>query len=226
MHLIYCYTNLINNKKYIGQTNNLKRRIKQHKDDSFTNYSEARYNQLIHRAIRKYGLDNFEISVLEDNIPIELIDEKEKYYINKYNTIAPNGYNLTEGGMANKTAPVSSKYEDVFMIIVEELKGTKSLKEIAEQFNMSYSYLSDINNGTRLFHENIVYPIRKSSNSPNKEDYQIIIDMIENTNLSCAKIAKQLNLSAATVRKVNNGQIKKMVNLFPEKTFPLRKVNQ
>ena len=226
MHLIYCYTNLVNNKKYIGQTNNLKRRIKQHKDDSFTNYSEARYNQLIHRAIRKYGLDNFEISVLEDNIPTELIDEKEKYYINKYNTIAPNGYNLTEGGIANKTAPVPSKYEDVFMIIVEELKGTKSLKEIAEQFNMPYSYLSNINNGTRLFHENIVYPTRKSSNSPNKEDYQIIIDMIENTILSCAKIAKQLNLSAATVRKVNNGQIKKMVNLFPEKTFPLRKVNQ
>lgn len=226
MHLIYCYTNLINNKKYIGQTNNLKRRIKQHKDDSFTNYSEARYNQLIHQAIRKYGLDNFEISILEDNIPTELIDEKEKYYINKYNTIAPNGYNLTEGGIANKTAPVSSKYEDVFMTIVEELKGMKSLKEIAEQFNMPYSYLSNINNGTRLFHENIVYPIRKSSNSPNKEDYQIIIDIIENTNLSCAKIAKQLNLSAATVRKVNNGQIKKMANLFPEKTFPLRKVNQ
>lgn len=226
MHLVYCYTNLINNKKYVGQTNNLKRRVKQHKDDSFTNYNEARYNQLIHQAIRKYGLNNFKIDILEDNIPTELIDEKEKYYINKYNTIAPNGYNLTEGGMANKTAPVPSKYENGFLNIVKELKGEKNLKEIAEHFNMSYSYLSDINNGSRLFHENITYPIRKSSNSPNKEDYQIIIDMIENTNLSYAKIAKQLNLSAATVRKVNNGQIKKMVNLFPEKTFPLRKVNQ
>lgn len=226
MHLIYCYTNLINNKKYIGQTNNLKRRIKQHKDDSFTNYNEARYNQLIHQAIRKYGLDNFKIDILEDSIPIELIDKKEKYYIREYNTMVPNGYNLTEGGMANKTAPVPSKYENVFTLIVKELQGEKSLKEIAKHFNMSYSYLSDINNGTRLFHENIIYPIRKSSNSPSKEDYQIIIDMIENTNLSCAKIAQQLNLSAATVRKVNNGQIKKMINLFPEKTFPLRKVNQ
>lgn len=213
MHLIYCYTNLINNKKYVGQTNNLKRRVKQHKDDSFINYNEARYNQLIHQAIRKYGLNNFKIDILEDNIPTELIDEK-KYYINKYNTIAPNGYNLTEGGMANKTAPVPSKYENDFLNIVKELKGEKNLKEIAEQFNMSYSYLSDINNGSRLFHENITYPIRKSSNSPNKEDYQIIIDMIENTSLSCAKIAKQLNLSAATVRKVNNGQIKKWLIYF------------
>ena len=140
--------------------------------------------------------------------------------------MAPNGYNLTEGGMANKTAPMPSKYENVFEAIVKELKGEKSLKEIAKQFNMSYSYLSDINNGSRMFHENISYPIRKSSNSPSKEDYQIIIDMIENTNLSCAKIAQQLNLSAATVRKVNNGQIKRMINMFPEKTFPLRKVNQ
>lgn len=214
MHLVYCYTNLINNKKYVGQTNNLKKRVKQHKDDSFTNYNEARYNQLIHQAIRKYGLNNFKIDILEDNIPTELIDEKEKYYINKYNTIAPNGYNLTEGGIANKTVPVPSKYENDFLNIVKELKGEKNLKEIAEQFNMSYSYLSDINNGSRLFHENITYPIRKSSNSPNKEDYQIIIDMIENTNLSCAKIAKQLNLSAATVRKVNNGQIKKWLIYF------------
>ena len=226
MHLIYCYTNLINNKKYIGQTNNFKRRTKQHKDDSFTNYDEARYNQLIHQAIRKYGLNNFKIDILEDNIPTELIDEKEKYYISKYNTVAPNGYNLTEGGMANKTAPIPSRYKDDYFNIVKELKGEKSLKEIAEQFNMSYSYLSDINNGSRLFHENMVYPIRKSSNSPSKEDYQIIIDMLENTKLSCVKIAKQLNLSATTVRKVNNGQIKRMVNLFPEKTCPLRKVIQ
>ena len=43
MHLIYCYTNLINNKKYIGQTNNFKRRSKQHREDSFMNYNEARY---------------------------------------------------------------------------------------------------------------------------------------------------------------------------------------
>lgn len=73
--------------------------------------------------------------------------------------------------MANKTAPIPSKYENDFLNIVKELKGEKNLKEIAEQFNMSYSYLSDINNGSRLFHENIAYPIRKSSNSPNKEDY-------------------------------------------------------
>ena len=102
MHLVYCYTNLINNKKYVGQTNNLKRRVKQHKDDSFTNYNEARYNQLIHQAIRKYGLNNFKIDILEDNIPTELIDEKEKYYINKYNTIAPNGYNLKEKRVLRK----------------------------------------------------------------------------------------------------------------------------
>lgn len=73
--------------------------------------------------------------------------------------------------MANKTAPISSKYKNDYFNIVKELKGEKSLKEIAEQFNMSYSYLSDINNGSRLFHENMIYPIRKSSNSPSKEDY-------------------------------------------------------
>lgn len=119
--------------------------------------------------------------------------------------MAPNGYNLTEGGLANKTAPVPSRYKDSFVKIVQELKGEKSLKEIAEQFNMSYSYLSDINNGTRLFHENIQYPIRKSSNCPSKEQYQSIIDLLETTNLSQAKIAKLLNISVTTVGRVNNG---------------------
>lgn len=223
MHLIYCYTNLINNKKYIGQTNNFKRRSKQHREDSFMNYNEARYRQPIHQAIRKYGIENFKIEILEENIPTDKIDKKEQYYIKKYNTIAPNGYNLTEGGLANKTAPVPSRYKDSFAEIVQELKGEKSLKEIAQQFNMSYSYLSDINNGTRLFHENIQYPIRKSSNCPSKEQYQLIIDLLETTNLSQVKIAKLLNVSATTVGRVNNGQIQRMIDFFPEKTFPLRK---
>lgn len=38
MKYIYLYRNLINNKKYVGQTNNIERRKKQHRDDSFNNY--------------------------------------------------------------------------------------------------------------------------------------------------------------------------------------------
>ena len=61
IHYIYCYKNLINNKEYVGQTNNLKRRKKQHIQDSIHQHQghENAYNQPIHCAIRKYGIDNF-----------------------------------------------------------------------------------------------------------------------------------------------------------------------
>ena len=78
INYIYCYTNKQNGKKYVGQTNNIKRRYKQHKDDSFTNYNDARYNQAIHCAIRKYGLDNFEILEVLENKTSEEVNERER----------------------------------------------------------------------------------------------------------------------------------------------------
>lgn len=223
MRIIYCYTNLINNKKYIGQTNNLKRRIKQHRVDSYHNYDDKRYNQIIHQAIRKYGIENFQIEVLEDNISDEQIDEKEQYYIKKYNTMAPNGYNMTEGGLANKTAPVPSKIsEEEYNQIVKAIENNMSFKNIALKFNVSYSYISDINNGSRLFHQNIQYPIRKSINNPDKEYYQKIIDKLKSSSSSQAEIANELNISKTTVQRVNTGNIKKLRKLFPDLVFPIR----
>lgn len=64
MNYIYCYTNKINQHKYVGQTNNLNRRIREHKSCSF-NENSTSYNDLIHKKIREYGIDNFSIEVLE-----------------------------------------------------------------------------------------------------------------------------------------------------------------
>lgn len=55
--LIYCFENKINKKKYIGQTCNLKKRIKKHLEDAKTS------QLLIHKAIRKYGIHNFNIYI-------------------------------------------------------------------------------------------------------------------------------------------------------------------
>lgn len=51
MYYIYCYTNKINNYKYVGQTNNFKRRVREHRSSSFNEKSSS-YNDLFHQKMR------------------------------------------------------------------------------------------------------------------------------------------------------------------------------
>ena len=88
--IIYKITNNINNKIYIGQTTRtLEERIAEHK---------RKRNPLISKAIKKYGIENFSIEIIDKASAINELNEKEFYYIKKYNSISPNGYNQCEGG--------------------------------------------------------------------------------------------------------------------------------
>lgn len=55
-------------------------------------------NQVIDKAIQKYGFENFKEEILDQNISEAEAKEKEKQYIEHYNTQVPNGYNITSGG--------------------------------------------------------------------------------------------------------------------------------
>jgi group I intron endonuclease len=93
--IIYKVTNLVNNKVYIGKTvYSLEHRKKQHISDAKAN----RYNMLLHRAIMKYGEDNFCWEILDKVMFSDLLMDLEKFYIKKYKSRFPNGYNLTDGG--------------------------------------------------------------------------------------------------------------------------------
>lgn len=78
-------------KSYIGQTViPIHQRISQH--------AKRPNSILIYNAIKKYGLENMEWETLESNIPEPNLNKQETYYIKRYNSIYPNGYNLKEGG--------------------------------------------------------------------------------------------------------------------------------
>lgn len=84
------HKNKINGKIYIGQSCNLN--VRWHP----ISYKDCSY---FYNAIQKYGWDNFEHVILEDSLSIEEADQKEKYYIEKYNTLNRDyGYNLKSGG--------------------------------------------------------------------------------------------------------------------------------
>lgn len=93
---IYKITNKINGKSYIGKTNDIVRRWKEHR------YGHGG-TSILSKAFAKYGLDNFEFSIIcEHNYHTKeemnrKLSELEIYYIGVYNTFKK-GYNATIGG--------------------------------------------------------------------------------------------------------------------------------
>ena len=83
---IYLITNKVNNKKYIGQSINIERRYKEHlrsgQPEKYAHKGKRDINTPIHKAMQKYGITNFSITILEECLPKEL-DEKEKRLNNK-----------------------------------------------------------------------------------------------------------------------------------------------
>lgn len=81
---------------YIGQTNNFKARMKEHKENAFNEKSSA-YNTKLSKAIRKYGIVCMKISILHKKIRDEDRDKLEIEEILKYDSYN-NGLNGTPGG--------------------------------------------------------------------------------------------------------------------------------
>lgn len=123
---IYKITNKINNKSYIGCSKNIEHRWIAHKSESVLE-NNPQYNYSIHRAFRKYGIDNFDFSIIEILPENELFD-REQYWIQYYNSYIM-GYNETEGGDKGPSMPgqlnPNSKLteEDVVFIRTSLLEG-------------------------------------------------------------------------------------------------------
>lgn len=100
--IIYRITNLINEKSYIGQTiQSLESRIDAHHKNA-----QNGSNFAIHRAIRKYGIENFKYEILTFCESNQELNDQESFYISYFNTFTGNknhkGYNMTSGGSSKK----------------------------------------------------------------------------------------------------------------------------
>ena len=105
-YVIYKATNLINGKMYIGKTYNFEKRKREHLYDID--------NELpFHRALKKYGVENFKWEIIDKAVSDKEIKEKEIYWIKKLNTCIHSkdsqGYNITiggEGGVSWNSRPI------------------------------------------------------------------------------------------------------------------------
>ena len=101
---IYCITNLVDGRQYVGQTSmTVRKRYKAHLRCA---ESESDTTSLLYNAMRKYGIDNFSVTTIEtvyaetrDELK-SMLNDREVFHILNKNTYKPNGYNMTEGGNA------------------------------------------------------------------------------------------------------------------------------
>ena len=195
--IIYCITNEINGKKYIGQTRRtLERRWKEHcwRDN----------DQLITRAIKKYGKGNFNMKVLE-KCDKENLNNREMYWIAFHNTYEGEGYNTHKGGRT------LGEGED------HPRTGQKTPEEVKEKMRQTLK-----ENGTWELRQGKNHPyygkkhtkeIREKmsgaqKNSPitDKEKAIKIIKKYYNSSKSQRDLAKRYNCCANTIARIINGK--------------------
>lgn len=128
---IYCYTSP-SGKKYIGQTvQSLKERARQGKG--------YRKCGVFYKAILKYGFDAMKVEILEE-CDEALLDDKEREWIDFYDTRVPNGYNIAEGGITGNTHKVyqylasTGQFVDEYQSLTDAAKanGFKNIMGISD----------------------------------------------------------------------------------------------
>ena len=138
MGYIYLITNKINGKQYVGQTlrNDINDRWKQH-------FNKKAIGRCLKSDYLKYGIENFNFTIICICFD-DYCNKFEKEYIQKFNTISPNGYNLSEGGSNKCTHP------DTKILISEKLKGRKLSKEQCEKMRYRMTGSKNHNYGKHL----------------------------------------------------------------------------
>lgn len=123
--IIYCYTDKLNGKKYVGQTIAQKRRKYEHIRQKQKNKT------LFDKVLQEKGIENFEYEILYEinekrSKIFDILNEKEKYYIKLYNSQVPNGYNISEGGKSVKWMIGYKPTEETLQKLRDSHKGKQN----------------------------------------------------------------------------------------------------
>ena len=130
MAYIYQIQNDVNGKLYVGKTEfSIEKRFKEHCNDAFKETSEKRP---LYSAMRKYGIEHFHISLIEET---DNPEERENYWIEYLGTFK-NGYNATMGGDGKR-------YID-YDLVVKTYNEVQNRNKTAKLLNISPDSVSNI----------------------------------------------------------------------------------
>ena len=156
--IIYCAYNKVNQKRYIGQTI---QKLCERRAAHYTKDPEIYF----HRALHKYSKDDFEWSIIDTAYSQEELNEKEIYWIKKYDTLNPiYGYNLLSGGQGGKPTKeqiqyARNKFVEKYSSDAKHLKQVKNIKcietgkiyktaaEASRETNVHHGHITEAANG-------------------------------------------------------------------------------
>ncbi|MBO5711413.1 MAG: GIY-YIG nuclease family protein [Acholeplasmatales bacterium] len=154
MGYIYKITNKITSKNYVGlTTRTIQHRWKQHLYNAL-NYPHLTFK--LYNSMRKYGVENFDIELIEEIDTFEELVQREQFWINYYDSVN-NGYNMTLGGEGN----LKHSYEHIYNLWEEGLMQ----HEIAANLNISLSSVREILWGYSGYNKNESFRRRAMFNS-------------------------------------------------------------
>ena len=141
IYLIYC---VITDKFYVGQTiQKVSRRMYEHK---------CCKKSILGQEIQRLGWKgNFDYFILEENLPLELLNERERYWIKIFDCVYPNGYNMTHGGTGSTIVSDETKAKIRANLVIK--KGETHPQYGTHLSEERKAYLSKINSGeNNAFH--------------------------------------------------------------------------
>ena len=225
-----------NGKIYIGQSQNVKKRLQEHNQRANKKGEKLKYPSDL--ALAKY--DAF-AEILEIVTDLNQLDEKETYWINYYNTTQKEkGYNLIKEGNASgkrgcDNLNAAFTHEELNEIINLLIFNTElSYKDIAENYNVSSDTIYRISCGQNYYNPNLNYPLRKNNHESQKKQFndffdseKELINLKEDLKYSWylsieQDLVNKYNIPLKRLRDINNGR------LFPEignYDYPIRKKN-
>ena len=201
---IYKITNKINGKNYIGQSVHIERRWQEHCLPS------AR--SAIAKAIQKYGKNNFSFEILEQ-CTIGELDNREDYYMKKYNSLTPNGYNvLTVQQTPSARSAVKTRADAEY--IIRDIKNSNlTFKEIADKYHTSTRTITRLNQGYTFHNDDLTYPLRNkpSQSSLYQKQHSYCIDCGKEITLHAKRCSNCDKIAQRIVERPSREQLKQMI---------------
>ena len=186
---------------------------------SANNINDHQYDTPFHRALRKYGEENFSFEILEEideELGRDYLNEREIFYIQKYKTyIRDGGYNLTLGGDGNSRDKLTfeeccarSKIltKEEIIDIQEMLIDGYQYFEIKEKYpKLGDSFLQTINLGLNFYRNDLSYPLASfHTKKYTKKQMEEIREKIAQ-GIPYSIISNEYNISRSYLSQINTG---------------------